>query len=253
MCCRQVYSFLRHLKQLSANSAGARSHFRSDLSNLNTLRDRMTLQPSFEGVKDPAQGTMQALRKRFGLGQPTHTSETPASHTDTQPVPPTSTASNSTAASGAAVASSSRMAATGNQLSRANLVPNQSHDVSEQFLLRDLVFVLQGINGTFLQFQSSLDRFAFRSDVTVPPSVHSLTLRIAEAGWLYKRVGVITALTHTPCITEQTRYMAGGQWSSNGRPLDDAWLLTRPQPQSKGLDSVCCVRLPTVGSVHSPV
>ena len=67
------------------------------------------------------------------------------------------------------------------------------YGVSEASLLRDALYVLQGVNGLHLRFQVASpecpsERLVVHPGLRLPNAVRTLMLRIGEAGWHYRRV-----------------------------------------------------------------
>jgi gamma-tubulin complex component 3 len=62
--------------------------------------------------------------------------------------------------------------------------------VSEKALLRDLLYVLQGIDGTHVKYDKSLDRFTVDPKGRYVVARHQLiaVCTISELGWLFKRI-----------------------------------------------------------------
>lgn len=55
-------------------------------------------------------------------------------------------------------------------------------------ILRELLYALHGIEGKIVRFDAGLDRFVVDEQAGVPDPVRRLALRVAECGWLYRRV-----------------------------------------------------------------
>lgn len=63
-----------------------------------------------------------------------------------------------------------------------------SFELSEQLLLRDLLYVFQGIDGRYIKFSDNTDRFELvGSGNDVPVNTRHLVSVLSEVGWLYKR------------------------------------------------------------------
>jgi gamma-tubulin complex component 3 len=62
--------------------------------------------------------------------------------------------------------------------------------VSEALLLRDLLFVFQGIDGQYVRYHppSSCFRLVDAAAATVPHSTRTLVCKLSEVGWLYLKV-----------------------------------------------------------------
>jgi len=61
-------------------------------------------------------------------------------------------------------------------------------DVNEDVLVRDLLFVFQGIDGNFIKFELLADAYTLAPNVTVTPSTHKLLSELCEVGWLFRKV-----------------------------------------------------------------
>jgi gamma-tubulin complex component 3 len=63
-------------------------------------------------------------------------------------------------------------------------------ELPEQNLVRDLVFVLQGLNGQYFKYNEGIDRFELDSTWNIPRPMRILALRISELGALFSKVRV---------------------------------------------------------------
>ena len=63
-----------------------------------------------------------------------------------------------------------------------------SFEVSEAVLLREVIFVFQGIEGKLIKLDSSTDAYRIDPKVGVPKSVRDMIKKLAELGWLYRKV-----------------------------------------------------------------
>ncbi len=63
-----------------------------------------------------------------------------------------------------------------------------SYEISEQALLRDLIFVFQGLDGKYIKYESKIEAFTISSQYNIPQPVRNLVRKIAEVGWMYKKV-----------------------------------------------------------------
>lgn len=77
------------------------------------------------------------------------------------------------------------------QLARAR--ENQRNEtaliyVSESDLLRDLIFIFQGIDGQYIKYNQELNDYAFISDISVSKPMKDMVLKLADLGWLYIRI-----------------------------------------------------------------
>ncbi|KAM3589786.1 Microtubule-nucleating Tub4p (gamma-tubulin) complex component [Umbelopsis sp. WA50703] len=63
-----------------------------------------------------------------------------------------------------------------------------SRQIPEAALLRDMMFIFQGIDGTYIHFDSEADTYIVDDTVGIPRSTRELVHRLTELGWLYKRI-----------------------------------------------------------------
>ncbi|KAI8061728.1 gamma-tubulin complex component protein [Gongronella butleri] len=63
-----------------------------------------------------------------------------------------------------------------------------SIDVPESALLRDLIYILQGIDGQYIRFDPATSEYHFDPNVNVSPPTQNLIYRLTELGWLYQRI-----------------------------------------------------------------
>ena len=62
------------------------------------------------------------------------------------------------------------------------------YEVTERLLLRDVLYVFQGIEGKIIQYDSTSDSYKINKDIGVPLPVRDLIGKLAELGWLFRRV-----------------------------------------------------------------
>lgn len=60
--------------------------------------------------------------------------------------------------------------------------------VPEAYLLRDLIYIFQGINGQYITFDPLTKEYVLDTHVSIPKSMQDLIYRLTELGWLYQRV-----------------------------------------------------------------
>ena len=60
--------------------------------------------------------------------------------------------------------------------------------ISEQDLVRDLIFIFQGASGTHLQWDSNRHSYYFAEETRIPTPVHGACMKLAELGKLYQKV-----------------------------------------------------------------
>eukprot|EP00002_Diphylleia_rotans_P014175 TRINITY_DN2757_c0_g1_i1.p1 TRINITY_DN2757_c0_g1~~TRINITY_DN2757_c0_g1_i1.p1 ORF type:complete len:882 (+),score=144.03 TRINITY_DN2757_c0_g1_i1:59-2704(+) len=61
-------------------------------------------------------------------------------------------------------------------------------EVPEEYLIRDLVFVLHGVDGKYIRYDHSLDSFGVDAMFGIPRSVKDIVRRCTEVGWIYRRI-----------------------------------------------------------------
>ena len=60
--------------------------------------------------------------------------------------------------------------------------------LTEEVLVRELLFVMQNIDGVYLKWDASVDAFTFAKPVALPAGARQLVGRLCELGWLYRQV-----------------------------------------------------------------
>ena len=63
-----------------------------------------------------------------------------------------------------------------------------TYEVTEAALLRDIIFVFQGIEGKYIKYDQSSDSYRIDNKLGVPKSVRDFVNKLAELGWLYRKV-----------------------------------------------------------------
>lgn len=61
-------------------------------------------------------------------------------------------------------------------------------EIPEAALVRDIVYVCQGINGKYIKFDAMTDAFNFIPGANIPLPARELLRRLSELGWLFRRV-----------------------------------------------------------------
>ena len=89
---------------------------------------------------------------------------------------------------GQSVTSSSLGSALAHGQTAKLLLQHSSSSVSESELLRDLLYTLLGGNGNLVQYHAGKDAFLVLPAVRLSPELRTLVQRIAELGWLYRKV-----------------------------------------------------------------
>jgi len=67
-------------------------------------------------------------------------------------------------------------------------VPGGLEPANEDLVVRDLLFVFQGINGQYIQFSLLEDRYVLSPQAVVSPSARKLIDELCELGWLFRKV-----------------------------------------------------------------
>ncbi|XP_065644166.1 gamma-tubulin complex component 3 homolog isoform X3 [Hydra vulgaris] len=62
------------------------------------------------------------------------------------------------------------------------------YEVTESFLLRDIFYVFQGIEGKLIKYDAGIDSYKISNDVGIPLPVRDIICKLAELGWLFRRV-----------------------------------------------------------------
>lgn len=72
------------------------------------------------------------------------------------------------------------------------LNPNQNRQLDEKIaekdIVRDLLFVFQGIEGKLIQYSFAEDAYILQPSLLVSPSTRKIINELCELGWLYKKV-----------------------------------------------------------------
>ncbi|KAJ0266249.1 Gamma-tubulin complex component 3 [Hirschfeldia incana] len=64
----------------------------------------------------------------------------------------------------------------------------EENEVTEEVLVRDVLYACQGINGKYVKFNSEIDGYAVLDYVKVPRATRVMVRTISELGWLFKKV-----------------------------------------------------------------
>ncbi|KAI8983447.1 Spc98 family-domain-containing protein [Pilobolus umbonatus] len=90
------------------------------------------------------------------------------------------------------------------QLKRARreLFPVEGYiHVTESELLRDLIYIFQGIDGQYIKFDVIVNEYTIKKEIDILPSARDMIYRLSEIGWLYRQVQTfIKQNTHSPNI-----------------------------------------------------
>ena len=60
--------------------------------------------------------------------------------------------------------------------------------IAEEELVRDLLFVLQSIDGAHIKWDAARDSYALPRGAVLPPGARQLVGRLSELGWLFRQV-----------------------------------------------------------------
>ncbi|XP_057509009.1 LOW QUALITY PROTEIN: gamma-tubulin complex component 3-like [Actinidia eriantha] len=64
----------------------------------------------------------------------------------------------------------------------------EENEVSEEVLVRDVLYACQGIDGKFVKFDKNVDGYALPDTVSVPRSTRIMVRKLCELGWLFRKV-----------------------------------------------------------------
>ncbi len=67
-------------------------------------------------------------------------------------------------------------------------LPPGCHQVPESELVRDVIYVCQGIDGRYVAFDASADGYVIDPSVHIPRAPRALLQRLCEVGWLFRRL-----------------------------------------------------------------
>jgi len=67
-------------------------------------------------------------------------------------------------------------------------INSASGELNEDALVRDLIYVFQGIQGQNIQYSLLEDAFILAPNCLVSPSTRKLISELCELGWLFKKV-----------------------------------------------------------------
>ncbi|XP_044483507.1 gamma-tubulin complex component 3-like [Mangifera indica] len=68
-----------------------------------------------------------------------------------------------------------------------NLV-KEENEVSEEVIVRDLLYCCQGIDGKYVKFNASVDGYVLLDSVKVPRATRVMVRKLCELGWLFRKV-----------------------------------------------------------------
>lgn len=62
------------------------------------------------------------------------------------------------------------------------------YEVTEKVLLRDILYVFQGIEGRVIHYDTTTDSYKINKDIGISLPIRDLIAKLAELGWLFRRV-----------------------------------------------------------------
>jgi gamma-tubulin complex component 3 len=65
---------------------------------------------------------------------------------------------------------------------------NLEIDLTEDEILRDLLFCFNGVSGNHIQYDAKIDAFALKNNTPVSEQVRSLVNQLAEIAWLHFKI-----------------------------------------------------------------
>ncbi|KAJ6743081.1 GAMMA-TUBULIN COMPLEX COMPONENT [Salix viminalis] len=68
-----------------------------------------------------------------------------------------------------------------------NLV-KEENEVSEEVLVRDVLYVCQGIDGKYVKFDANVDGYVLSDSIKVPRATRVMVRKLCELGWLFRKV-----------------------------------------------------------------
>ncbi|KAF8949032.1 Gamma-tubulin complex component 3 [Haplosporangium gracile] len=158
----------------------------SDQSSAATLEGRSNQQPlSFLGLHNLETGAGRA-RGRTSTEQSGTTMAAHSRHESLQV--PLSQQSRKATTVGHATLTTENQQQNNNSQHNNNNSNSNVHEVEESVLLRDLMFVFQGIDGKMVKFGSESGTCTIDPSFSITHSTRGLVNRLTELGWLYKKV-----------------------------------------------------------------
>ncbi|TPX34499.1 hypothetical protein SmJEL517_g02787 [Synchytrium microbalum] len=71
---------------------------------------------------------------------------------------------------------------------RADIYYSSTRAIREVDLVRDMIYVFQGIDGKFVKFDISQDTYVVDPDVGIPQPTQDILTKLSELGYLYRRI-----------------------------------------------------------------
>ncbi|KAM7265131.1 hypothetical protein ACFE04_002814 [Oxalis oulophora] len=69
----------------------------------------------------------------------------------------------------------------------ANLV-KEENEVSEEVLVRDVLYASQGIDGRYVKFDAIADGYILLDSIKLPRAIRVMVMKLCELGWLFRKV-----------------------------------------------------------------
>ncbi|XP_031256517.1 gamma-tubulin complex component 3 [Pistacia vera] len=67
-------------------------------------------------------------------------------------------------------------------------VVKEENEVSEEVIVRDVLYCCQGIDGRYVKFDASVDGYVLLHSVKVPRATRVMVRKLCELGWLFRKV-----------------------------------------------------------------
>ncbi|GLT96213.1 hypothetical protein SLE2022_138550 [Rubroshorea leprosula] len=67
-------------------------------------------------------------------------------------------------------------------------VVKEENEVSEEVLVRDVLYACQGIDGKHVKFDSDVDGYVLSDSIKVPKATRIMVRKLCELGWLFRKV-----------------------------------------------------------------
>ncbi|XP_010668610.2 gamma-tubulin complex component 3 [Beta vulgaris subsp. vulgaris] len=64
----------------------------------------------------------------------------------------------------------------------------EENEISEEVLVRDVLYACQGIDGNYVKFDENVDGYILCDSIKVPRATRIMTRKLCELGWLFRRV-----------------------------------------------------------------
>ncbi len=64
---------------------------------------------------------------------------------------------------------------------------NSAYELPENVLMREIIYIFQGIEGKYIKFDVSNEGFRIEPRIGIPKAVRTIVSKLAECGWLYNK------------------------------------------------------------------